>query len=193
MAQRDSSVRDAGVDADRALLEAIARRSPESLGDLYDRHAAVVYGLAKRIVRRAEDAEEVVQDVFAQVWRDAPRYDPSRASVAGWLVMLAKTRAIDRLRASRARPDLDAGSEEGPAWVPSHDPSPEHQAVSADEARGIEDALVTLPETQRTLVDLAYFEGLTQSEIAGRTGVPLGTVKTRLRAAMAALRSVMSP
>lgn len=193
MAHRDSAVRDAGVEADRALLEAIARRSTESLGALYDRHAAVVYGLAKRIVRRAEDAEEVVQDVFAQVWRDAPRYDPSRASVAGWLVMLARTRAIDRLRATRARPDLDAGADERSAGVPAHEPTPEQQALSAEQVRSIQEALVTLPDTQRALVDLAYFEGLTQGEIAGRTGVPLGTVKTRLRAAMAALRGVMSP
>ncbi len=193
LAQRDSAARDTGVEADRALLEAIARRSSESLGALYDRYAAVVYGLAKRIVRNPEDAEEVVQDVFAQVWRDAPRYDAGRASVAGWLVMLAKARAIDRLRASRARPDLDAGSDEGPARIPSREPTPEQQTVSAEEVRSIQEALVTLPDTQRTVVHMAYFEGLTQSEIAGRTGMPLGTVKTRLRAAMATLREVMSP
>lgn len=159
------------------------------MGHLYDRHAGTVYALARRILTRPEDAEEVVQDVFAQVWRDAARYDHDRASVAGWIVMLARTRAIDRLRSRRARPDQDHAST--PASAPhmaSAARNPEQVAISADTVRHVQSALVELPEAQRSIVELAYYAGLTHAEIAVKTGVPLGTVKTRLRTAMAALR-----
>jgi RNA polymerase sigma-70 factor (ECF subfamily) len=184
-------VGDFDADADRRLLIGIAARSTDSLARLYDRYAPVVYGLARRIVRTVEDAEEVVQDVFGQVWREASRYEPGRATVGGWLVMLTRTRAIDRLRAKRARPDLDAGGA-ADTIVSSHEPSPEQLSISAEQVSRVREALQTLPETLRTLVELAYFEGLTHSEIADRTRLPLGTVKTRLRSAMAALREVLA-
>lgn len=139
-----------------------------------------------------EDAEEVVQDVFAQVWRQASRYQEGRATVAGWLVMLTRTRAIDRIRARRARPDQAMAIE--PELVPgvvSQDPSPEAAAVSATEARTIRQNLAALPAEQRSLVEMAYFDGLTHTEIAARTELPLGTVKTRIRAAMFSLRDAM--
>jgi RNA polymerase sigma-70 factor (ECF subfamily) len=181
------------TEADRQLVHAVAHGSSDALGQLYDRHAAMVFGLARRVLARVEDAEEVVQVVFAQVWRDATRYAPDRASVAGWIMMLARTRAIDRLRARKARPDQDAAVDAA-AIAPLRDAaqSPEAAAVSADDGRKIKRALEALPENQRALVDLAYYEGLTHTEIAERTGVPLGTVKTRLRAAMATLRSALS-
>ena len=185
-------VSDFDAEADRRLLGGIAARSAESLARLYDRYAAVVYGLARRIVVTAEDAEEVVQDVFGQVWRDAARYEASRASVAGWIVMLTRTRAIDRLRARRARPDLGAGEEQATATVTSRAPSPEQLSISAEQVSRLRDALTTLPESLRALVELAYFEGLTHSEIADRTRLPLGTVKTRLRSAMTTLRGVLA-
>ena len=181
------------ADADPTLVRAVAEGSAEALGTLYDRHAGSVFGLARRILGRQEDAEEVVQDVFAQVWRDAPRYDAARATVAGWILVLARTRAIDRLRLRRARPDVSDAVE--PASAPplaasGHDP--EHAAMSADEARKVRAAFEALPEPLRALVDLAYFQGFTHSEIAGQTGVPLGTVKTRLRTAVATLRLVLT-
>jgi RNA polymerase sigma-70 factor (ECF subfamily) len=182
------------VEADRQLMRAVAAGSADALSRLYDRHAAIVFGLARRILMRVEDAEEVVQDVFAQVWRDAGRYVPERATVAGWIVMLTRTRAIDRLRARSARPDQARGAEPGPAApivAPGRDP--EQVAVSEDDGRQVRKALEALPPEQRLLVDLAYYEGLTQSEIAARTGIPLGTVKTRVRAAMATLRSALAP
>lgn len=167
--------------------------SADALARLYDRYASTVFGLARRVLDRVEDAEEVVQDVFAQVWRDAHRYAEDRATVAGWIVMLARTRAIDRLRARRARPDQDRGMEPAPAMpIEATGPSPEHMAVTAQDGATVRRALQELPPQQRQLVELAYYEGLTHSEIASRTGVPLGTVKTRLRMAMATLRGVLS-
>jgi RNA polymerase sigma-70 factor (ECF subfamily) len=142
---------------------------------------------------RVEDAEEVVQDVFAQVWRDAARYVPERATVAGWIIMLTRTRAIDRLRARQARPDQAQGTDPGlVSPLPASGPTPEQVAVSADDGRLVRRALEGLPAEQRQLIDLAYYEGLTQTEIAERTGVPLGTVKTRVRSAMATLRSALA-
>jgi RNA polymerase sigma-70 factor (ECF subfamily) len=177
------------AEADRALVEAIAGGSADALADLYDRHAGIVFGLARRIVSKAEDAEEVVQDVFAQIWKQASRYSGGRGSVAGWIVMLTRTRAIDRLRARRARPDEDRGEEPGPAVaIAAPGADPEAMALSGEEVARVAGALATLPDSQRSLLDLAYYDGLSQSEIAARTGVPLGTVKTRMRAAMGVLR-----
>ena len=193
MAPQDSAIRDVNVEIDRELVRSAARGSTDALGRLYDRHAGVVYAMARRILAQQEDAEEVVQDVFSQVWRDAARYEAGRASVAGWIVMLARTRAIDRLRSRRARPDSNVGTDPdaGPVLA-AGGPSPEQVTVSADDARRVRGALETLPENQRALVELAYYEGLTHSEIAERSGVPLGTVKTRLRTAMATLRGALS-
>jgi RNA polymerase sigma-70 factor (ECF subfamily) len=186
-------VSDFDAEADRRLLVGIASKSADSLARLYDRYASVVYGLARRIVVTSEDAEEVVQDVFGQVWRDAGRYQAARASVAGWIVMLTRTRAIDRLRAKRARPDLGAGAG-APVEIATSvdDPNPEQLSISAQQVSRLRDALTTLPESLRAIVELAYFEGLTHSEIADRTQLPLGTVKTRLRSAMATLRGVLA-
>jgi RNA polymerase sigma-70 factor (ECF subfamily) len=184
-----SAVRDAGHDIDRELVREIATGSADALGLLYDRHAGVAFALARRIVAQPEAAEEVVQDVFAQVWREAGRYERDRASVAGWIVMLTRTRAIDHLRARRARPDLAQGVELVTVPVLAATArDPEQTSISTEEAALVRKALDELPENQRSLIGLAYYEGLTHTEIAGRTGVPLGTVKTRLRAAMMALR-----
>ena len=193
MSPHETAIRDANSEIDRRLVSDVAAGSADALGRLYDRHAPAAFGLARRIVTQPEAAEEVVQDVFAQIWRDARRYAEDRASVAGWIVMLTRTRAIDHLRARRARPDLGQGvpPESIPA-LSSRARDPEQAAVTTEEAALVRTALETLPDGQRSLVDLAYYEGLTHSEIAERTGVPLGTVKTRLRAALATLRSALS-
>jgi RNA polymerase sigma-70 factor (ECF subfamily) len=182
------------AELDRQLVAEVAGGSAEALGRLYDRHASIVYGLSRRIVQRLEDAEEVVQDVFTQVWRDARRYRPDRASVAGWIVMLARTRAIDRLRSRQARPDEDRGAEPEPghAIVDLGD-DPETMTIAAAEAASLKRCLMTLPGNQRQLIDLAFYKGLTHTEIAEQTGVPLGTVKTRIRAAMETLRQAVQP
>jgi RNA polymerase sigma-70 factor, ECF subfamily len=190
---QDSAVRDVNADADFELIRAIAGGSSDALSHLYDRHSAVVYGLARRIVARLEDAEEVVQDVFSQVWREAGRYERGRATVAGWLVMLTRTRAIDRVRARRARPDQQSAvdPDAAPPAV-STSRNPEQVTIASDDARQVTQALTVLPTEQRALIELAYYQGLTHSEIAEQTGVPLGTVKTRLRSAMATLREALS-
>jgi RNA polymerase sigma-70 factor, ECF subfamily len=180
-------------EADRRLVSLVAAGSADALSQLYDRYAGTVFGMARRILKRLEDAEEVVQDVFAQIWREAARYEDARATVAGWVVMLARTRAIDRLRARNARPDQAAAVP--PDAVPplaSAERSPEAATISAEDARGIRTALEALPVAQRSLVELAYYEGLTHAEIAERTGIPLGTVKTRLRTAMFTLRGALA-
>jgi RNA polymerase sigma-70 factor (ECF subfamily) len=182
------------VQSDQHLLAAIASGSSEALGELYDAHARVVFGLAKRILAKPEDAEEVVQDVFAQVWRDAKKYEQGRASVAGWLVMLTRTRAIDKLRARKARPDLDQANDPVPILQASLSKSltPEALALTSADAARVGAALENLPAEQRRFIDLAYFEGLSQSEIAEETGTPLGTVKTRMRTALHSLRAALT-
>jgi RNA polymerase sigma-70 factor (ECF subfamily) len=178
--------------ADLELVRSVAAGSAEALGTLYDRHAATVFALARRIVSRPEDAEEVVQDVFAQVWRQASRYQDTRASVAGWMIMLARTRAIDRLRARRARPDDDRSAPPPTGTVlMSADPDPEALTLSAENVERVKGACAALPEQLKSLLELAYYQGLSHSEIAAATGVPLGTVKTRLRSAMDLLRQKM--
>ncbi len=182
------------MQSDHHLLDQIANGNAEALGQLYDAHARIAFALAKRVLARHEDAEEVVQDVFAYVWREAVRYEASRASVAGWLVMLTRTRAIDKLRSRQARPDLNQAADPAPVIDASvsHLANPESLAVSSDDARRIGVALTALPVEQRSLIDLAYFEGLSQSDIAERTKTPLGTVKTRMRTALQTMRAAMS-
>jgi len=177
---------------DVGLVRDIAAGSADALGALYDKYAPAVFALARRIVSRPEDAEEVVQDVFAQVWHQASRYQNARASVAGWLVMLARTRAIDRLRARRARPDTgDVNAPVAGVALMSADPDPEELTLSAQNATRVKAACAELPADLRSVLDLAFYQGLTHSEIASATGLPLGTVKTRIRSAMQILRQQM--
>lgn len=188
MARQPNAV-DGGVArsvADAELVRRLAEGDLDAASSLYDVHAARVLGLACRILRDLGDAEEVVQDVFSQAWRSAGRYSASRGTVAAWLLMMTRTRAIDRLRSRRARGDdgrqplVDtAGTDEIPA--------PERM-IAEVEADRVRTALVTLPDEQRRALELAYYEGLTQSEIASRLHAPLGTVKTRIRTALMTLR-----
>lgn len=174
-------------------IRAVARGSGDAVAELYDRYGGTVYGLALRVLGQPDLAEEVVQDVFAQVWREAGRYDAARSTVAGWIVVLTRTRAIDRLRARQARPDLSAAVDTSAALpLPSSDRTPESTTMVAEDARLVRGALARLPDQFRSLIELAYYEGLTHSEIAARTGIPLGTVKTRLRNAMLTLRSALA-
>ena len=176
----------AAPQADADLLRRLATGDREAVAELYDRHAARVLGLAYRIVRNSSDAEDVVQEVFSQAWRTAPNYEASRGTVAGWLLMMARSRAIDRVRARQAR--RDAGVEPDPETIPSPAVSVSEQIIADQQTAQIRGAMVALPAEQKTALELAYFEGLTQSEIAERLQIPLGTVKTRIRSALAFLR-----
>jgi RNA polymerase sigma-70 factor, ECF subfamily len=165
-----------------ALLRRLASGDQKALGEFYDLYAGLANGLALRILRDSSDAEDVVQEAFVQVWRQASRYDPGRGSPQAWLCTIARTRALDRLRrrASR-REDI---SDEPPAVS---------ETPQTEEAIAVRDALGTLSSDQRRALELAYYEGLTQSEIALRLGEPLGTIKTRIRTAMIRLRETLGP
>jgi len=172
------------------LLARIAQGDREAFGRFYDAFAGLALGLIRRILRDPAASEEVLQEVFWQIWQETARYDPQRGSPEAWLIMRAKTRAIDRLRAMRRREKtFVAPMDEAVAGAPDY---PTENPADMAERRGlVRSALDGLPEPQRRVVELAFFEGLTQSEIASRLGEPLGTVKTRARLALERLRSLM--
>lgn len=174
--------------ADRAIVERVAAGDQAALGSLYDRHGRAVYSLACRIVTDRADAEDVVQEVFAQAWRQAARYEPLRATVIGWLLMMTRARAIDRVRARSARP-VAAGMELPD--LPDFAPGQEAAAISLESVERLKEALRELPAAQRTAIELAYYDGLTQADIAATLGEPLGTVKTRMRSALQKLRAAL--
>jgi RNA polymerase sigma-70 factor (ECF subfamily) len=183
------------VDDQTSDREAVVRMSagdPEGLSRLYDRHARAVFSLALRIVEDRAEAEDIVQDVFSQAWFQARRYDHARAPVAGWLLMMARSRAIDRLRSRRVRPDHSPAFDDH-QFDTVVDPAPRQdlEAISAEQAGRVRSALEALPPGQRRAIELAYYEGLTHTEIAERLGEPLGTVKTRIRLGMLRLREAL--
>lgn len=177
--------------SDLAALTRMANGDGDALGELYDRHARAVYSLARRILHDPADAEDVVQEVFAQAWRQASRYTASRGVVAAWLLTLARSRAIDKLRARRTRP-LNHSDHRLARELTDTGPPAEWQALSSEQAARVRTALADLPVLQRVAIELAYFEGCTQAEIAARLEQPLGTVKTRIRAALMKLREVLA-
>jgi RNA polymerase sigma-70 factor (ECF subfamily) len=165
-------------------MERVCQRDESALSELYDRYAGMLTSVLTRIVRDDQAAEEILQDVFYQLWRAPERFDGSRGSLPGWLMVISRNRAISRLR----KKNPAAGGEElneGAVALPFNLESEVSQKQLLGLVRG---ALETLPGEQRAAVELAYFEGMTHSEIAARTGDPLGTVKTRLRTAMETLR-----
>ena len=184
----------AGTDVDdEEDLRRLAAGDGDAAARLYDRHARAVYSLALRIVNDEGDAEDVVQEVFAQAWRQAARYDASRGVVGAWLLMMTRSRAIDKLRSARARPDSRAVDDprvidEMPA-VLRDAPS---RIIDAENALLAQRALAELPLLQRLVIELAYYEGLTQREIADRLEQPLGTVKSRLRLGLLKLRDALA-
>lgn len=173
-----------------ALLDRIARRDGVAVGELYDRHARVLFSLICRIVRDDGEAEDVLQDVLLRVWDKAESYDPMLGSPMAWLVRIARNRAIDRVRARKARPATHATDEALPSLVADDDrtPGPERAAAQAEERLAVARALDQIPAEQRLLIEAAYFRGYTHSELAVQFNVPLGTVKTRIRKGMLALR-----
>jgi RNA polymerase sigma-70 factor (ECF subfamily) len=168
----------------------MARGDGSAVAELYDRHARAIYSLAVRMLSDAADAEDVVQEVFTQAWRQAGRYDPSRAPVIGWLLVIARARALDRLRARRSRiapAPIDVTTPDPVDPVPGQD----LQAIGSEEAARLRSALAALPDGQREAIELAYYKGLSQSDIAETLAQPLGTVKTRIRTGMLRLRDVL--
>jgi RNA polymerase sigma-70 factor (ECF subfamily) len=172
--------------ADVALLERMMARDQRALAELYDRHARLLFGLLLRILRSRSDAEEVLQEVFVQAWTRTDTYNVSLGSPAGWLIGIARNRAIDRLRNNAVR---SRTAEQAPP--PPAVETPEARAAATERQRDVSRALASLPLEQRELIEHAYFEGLTQSELADRFKLPLGTVKTRVRTGLSTLRGLL--
>jgi RNA polymerase sigma-70 factor (ECF subfamily) len=179
-----------GSESSAALLAAIAAGDRDAFSRFYDLTAPMAFGLIRRVLRDPEAAAEVLQEVFWQVWQDASRYDPARGTPEAWLVMRAKTRAIDRLRSIRRRDRTFVAPVDESVAQRREDQAP-NPAVVAEDRGLIQTALAQLPEAQRRVIELAFFEGLTQSEIAARLGEPLGTVKTRARLGLDRLRAAL--
>ena len=175
-----------GRAGDQDDVAAAARGDQAALGRLYDRYGRLVFSLARRVTEDPSAAEEVTQDVFLQLWRRAGAFDPSRGDLISWLLAITRNRAIDRLRSRQQRA--------AEAWVPLDNApflvSPPVNC-SLETAEGVGRVLAALPEQQRRVIELAYYQGFTQSEIAARLQQPLGTVKTWTRSALKALREAL--
>jgi RNA polymerase sigma-70 factor (ECF subfamily) len=182
--QREAAEAAADLDA----VTRLARGDSEALATLYDRRGRAVYSLACRVLGDALEAEEVVQDVFAKAWRQAARYDPSRGTVVAWLLVMTRSRAIDRLRSRRGLPPLAGDSEQTLGVLSDPGAGPERAALSSEQRVRVRQALDRLPLVQRLAIELAFFEGLTHVEIADRLELPLGTIKTRIRLGLMKLK-----
>src|SRR5258708_582782 len=170
---------------DAALIARIRTGDQSAMADLYDRYARVVYGVALRVLANTTAAEDVVQEVFLQLWRNPQAFDADRGRLAPWLAVISRNRAIDFLR---KRPPEDDINE----MTISTGVNLEHatsQKLPVDKVRGV---LMQLPQDQRKALEMAFIEGMTHTEIAGKTGEPLGTVKTRIRTGLLALRKVLA-
>jgi RNA polymerase sigma-70 factor (ECF subfamily) len=172
--------------ADVALIDRIVARDQSAIAELYDRYNRLLFGLILRILKERSEAEDVLQEVFLAAWTSAHTYKAARGTPAGWLVRIARNRAIDRLRATSVRLRVIDESYSRPLTDAS-----ELQAARGEQQRAVKGALDALPADQRALIEDAYFLGLTHSELAARFSVPLGTVKTRIRAGMLALRQLL--
>lgn len=164
---------------DLELMGRIARRDVDALGALYDRHAAACLALSAQVLGDRAEGEDVLQEVFLRIWEEPERYSPARGSVDAWLIATVRSRAIDRLRRRIARVR---------AVERASDATPRFALAPGRTSSTVVQAVQQLPLDQREVIELAYFEGLTQTEIAARIGQPLGTVKSRVRLGMAKLR-----
>jgi RNA polymerase sigma-70 factor (ECF subfamily) len=174
--------------SDGDLLRALARGDQTALAGIYDRYRLILFGLVMRILHDRAEAEDVLQETFLQVWRRAGDFDEARGRAFTWLVTIARSRALDRLRSSASRSRVADEAAQMP-----HDEVGDaaEDAVRSEEGTVVRQALAELPSEQRQALLLAYFEGLTQTEIAKRLGDPLGTVKTRMRSGTIKLRELL--
>lgn len=195
---------------DVALVRAVASGSQDALAALYDRHASAVYSAASRLTTDRQIAEEVVQETFLALWNRAELFDPAAGSLAAWLHTIARNRTVDRLRAAARRPRLISAAVTGGPDEPEavaldrlatagtvvggadRGHGPEEEVIQIEMRATLRAALVTMPDVERTVIVLAYTDGLTQSEIAERLGWPLGTVKTRTRRALLHMRALLA-
>jgi len=174
-------------EADHALVQRIVNREEAALAEAYDRYASLVYAVALRVLREATAAEEVLQDTFHRLWIVAARFDPARGSLPAWLAVAARHRAIDRLR--QREPEADSDPDTNPGVSEIQLPFDLEDEVSRNRLfERVRAAMARLPQAHRAVLELAYFEGFSHTELARHTGEPLGTIKSRLRSAMISLR-----
>jgi RNA polymerase sigma-70 factor, ECF subfamily len=178
--------------ADTTLLNQIAKSDQAALSVLYDRYARIIYAMALRSLRSPEESEEVVLDVFAQVWRIADRYDAQKSRADTWLFMLARSRILDRLRKlQRQMPVTRDALDLTEIQVPTSDVDPIEAAMISERRERVLHVLEQLPKEQRLVLELSYYQGLSHGEIALQTGISLGTIKTRIRLGLNKLRSAL--
>lgn len=173
-------------ETDWSLLERVTRKDEAALSELYDRYSGLVYSEVKRILHDTGAAEEILQDLFYQVWRTAERFDASRGSFAGWVLVAARNRALSKLRRKSGKSEE---LEDNKVDLKVNLESSTQQSLLLQKVRAV---MGSLPEGQREAMEFAYFEGMSHTEIAEKTGQPLGTVKTRIRTAMDTLKKVLS-
>ena len=175
---------------DKELVQAIVERSPEAIAELYDRYSGMLKALSQRILHDPSDAEEILQETFLQVWNQASRYDPKRSSVSTWLVLISRSRSIDRLRSRQVKlRTATAAGRENPDIHTS--PKGVGNVLGQERRKRLQEEMARLPSEQSQVLELAFYGGMTQSEIAEHTGIPLGTVKTRTLLAMKKLRQAL--
>lgn len=184
-----SMPRDLAHLSDEALVALVARSEEEALAELYDRYAGRAYSLARRVVREPSLAEDAVQEAFLAIWRGAARFLPERASAAAWIMTLVHRRSVDLVRREQRRraDELDESA------VIDIDPSAEDVAWLRLERSRVQEALRRLPDAQRETLELAYYGGFTQTQLAERLGRPLGTIKSQMFAGLATLRRTLEP
>jgi RNA polymerase sigma-70 factor (ECF subfamily) len=172
------------------LVQRMAAHEEAALGELYDLTSGLIYALAMRMLRKPEDAEEATLDAYTRAWKKASSYNPSRGSVTAWLVIMVRSIAIDRIRAGATQADKTAPLSD-PAVPASDENGPEASAWLGQQRRRVLEALDKLPVDQRRAIELAFYSGMSHTELAEATGVPLGTVKTRVRLGMKRLRELL--
>ena len=170
---------------DLALVGAIRSGDQGAMAELYDRYSSLVYAVALRLLQDTGAAEDVLQDIFMQLWRKPRAFDASRGNMAAWLAVITRNRAIDALRRRRPQDDIED-------VIVSVDPDLASVAERSRAMEKVRGALQAMPPAQRAALELAYFEGLSHSEIAEKTGEPLGTIKTRIRTGLLSLRRVLA-
>lgn len=182
------------AEEDAALVAALATDEVGALEQLYDRYSALVFSVALRVLHDHALAEDVTQEVFLRIWRQPASFDPQRGRFISWLSSVARNRALDEQRRMTRRRRAEDQDEDPVLRLPAEGrgDDPAREALLAEERLRVREAMLDLPDAQRTVIELAYFGGLTQTEIAERTGDPLGTIKTRVRLGMRKLREALT-
>jgi RNA polymerase sigma-70 factor (ECF subfamily) len=177
---------------DVALIRRMVEADETALGALYDRWARSLYSLVLHLLKDPDEAEDIVEETFWQAWRKSGSYEPSKGAVSTWLLTIGRRKALDRLRSKKRHREDPVGSDHTFADIASPSPDPSQNLEGSELREHVRSALRELPAEQREVIELGYFSGLSQTEIADATGQPLGTVKTRMRLAMQKLREPLS-